>query len=212
MRPILSVFLILCAFTSFCQDDDHPDYRSKKDFFIRVREANIRSDLASFTTAGLDESIGKLPLKTIPMKELGTTSLVFEGDNIRVSIQLKPFHETSHKLGYYDEKKYLLKVDNKPYYGSYGKMPVYNIASLSVTINNDSVAIPPVAYSDIYDPGFSYKDASGTQRSLNRVYISNDKKTIYIYLLDRTAGGTEITWVIQDKKYFRRVLDFGFLK
>ncbi|MBC8034972.1 MAG: hypothetical protein H7Y03_12545 [Chitinophagaceae bacterium] len=212
MRFILTAISVLSSWMSFAQSDDYPDYRSKKDFFIRVREKDVRSDLASFTTAGIDESMGKLPLKTISLKELGTNILLFEGDNIKVVVKTIPFKPAEHKLGYYEENKYVLKIDAKPFYGNYSKMPQNSIASVTVTIDNDTVAIPPAAYADIYDPVFSYKDASGTQRSLNRVYRSADKRNIYIYLLNRTAGGTEVTWVIQDKKYLRRVLDFGFLK
>jgi hypothetical protein len=45
------------------------------------------------------------------------------------------------------------------------------------------------------------------------VYRSADGKRIYIYMLKRETGGSyEVTWVIQDKKYLRRIIDFGFLK
>ena len=195
---------------------DHPDYRSKKDFFKRTREADIRSDLASFTMAGLDESMGKLPLPTIPMKELGNHSVAFEGDNIKVIVKEAPFVKENHKLWYYtgyDEKKYLLKIDNKGFYGkNYGKAPVFGISAVTVLIDNDTIPVPPEAYSDLYDLSFAYTDASGVLRSQDRVYVSKDGRTVYIYLLDRNAGGTEVTWIIRDKKYLKRVVDFGFMK
>jgi hypothetical protein len=80
-------------------------------------------------------------------------------------------------------------------------------------IGKDSVAIPPAAYADLYEPDFTYRDGAGQIKSYNKVYISPDKKKIYIYMLNRDeAGSYEVTWVIQDKKYLRRVVDFGFLK
>lgn len=209
MRSFLLVPLLFISIAALCQTEDFPDYRSKKDFFARQREKDLRSDLASFTMGGLDESMGKTALKTIPMKEYKDNYLSFEGDGIKVSIKTAPFQEGKHKLMYYDEK-HLVRIDNKPYYGIYGKLPKVQIESVIVTINQDTVAIPAIAYADIYDLGFAYKDASGVQRSQNRVYISADKRTFYIYLLDRNAGGTEVTWIIQDKKYLKRVLDFGF--
>jgi hypothetical protein len=36
---------------------------------------------------------------------------------------------------------------------------------------------------------------------------------MYVYMLNRDdTGSYEITWVIQDRKYLRRVLDYGFSK
>jgi hypothetical protein len=50
-------------------------------------------------------------------------------------------------------------------------------------------------------------------KSYNKVFVSPDKKKVYIYMLNRdNLGSYEVTWVIQDKKYLRRVVDFGFLK
>ena len=79
-------------------------------------------------------------------------------------------------------------------------------------IDKDTVAIPPAAYFDLYHPNFTYSQ-SGSQKSYNGVYVSNDKRTVYIYMLNRDdLGSYEVTWVIQDKQYLRRVVDFGFLK
>jgi hypothetical protein len=212
MRYLFAFILLTSVLPGFAQSDDYPDFRKKNDFFIRVREKDVRSDLASFTTAGLDESMGKPTLKSIPMKEISGNFMAFEGDNIRVAIKTTPFLKDKHKLIFGDEEKtYLLKIDAKPYYGNYGKLPVNAIEYVSVIINKDTVAIPAIAYSDIYDPGFSYKDASGVQRTRNKVYISGDGRTIYVYVLSREGHGMEVTWVIQDKKFLRRVLDFGFL-
>ena len=72
---------------------------------------------------------------------------------------------------------------------------------------------PPAAYADLYEPDFTYRDAAGTVKSYNKVLISPDKKKIYIYMLNRDElGSYEVTWVIKDKQYLRRVVDFGFLK
>lgn len=214
MRKLVVAFIMFSTVTGTALAQDHPDYRSKKEFFTRTREKDIRSDLASFAMAGMDESMGKLPLPTVPMKELGNHSISFEDDHISVAIEAVPFVKENHKLGYYetyDEKKYLLRIDNKAFYGkNYGKLPAFSIGSITVIIDKDTVPIPRAAYMDICDPEFAYRDASGVLRSQNRVHVSNDRRTVYIYLLDRNAGGTEVTWIIQDKKYLKRVLDWGF--
>lgn len=210
MRLTLFLLFSLSLLTSFAQENEFPDYRSKKENFQRLRDPAIRSDLATFTSAGLDESMGKQPLKTIPATEFSNNLIAFEGNGIHVSIQALPFNPDKHKLNYFE--KHLVKIDGKPYYGNYGKVPVTQLQSLTVLVNGDTIPVPAVALADFYDPSFSFKDNSGVQRSQNRVYLSADDHTIYIYLLNRNNGGTEATWIIRDKKYLQRVLDFGFLK
>lgn len=211
MRLLALLFLVSISFNTIAQEDDFPDYRSKKENFVRLHDAAIRSDLATFTMAGMDESMNKPPLKAIPMTVFENNGLVFEGNGIQVTIKAGAFNIAKHKLTYYNEK-HLVKIDNKPYYGTYGKVPATILQSLTVLIDKDTVAIPAAAFGDLYDPSFAYKDAAGIQRSQNRVYLSSDHHTIYIYLLNRNNGGTEVTWVIRDKKYLLRVIDFGFLK
>lgn len=210
MRVLILLCFIAFSFNVFAQDADFPDYRSKKENFLRLRDPGIRNDLSTFTMAGIDESTGKPPLKKISMTAFGNSAILFEDNGIYVRVQAGTFIPTKHKLGYYE--KHLVKIDGKPFYGNYGGMPSTTLQSLTVVINKDTVAIPAEALADLYDPSFAYKDASGVQRSENRVYISSDNHTIYIYLLNRNNGGTEITWVIRDKKYLQRVVDFGFLK
>jgi len=49
------------------QDIDFPDFRNKKDNFAKVSDKDIRADVASFALAGVDESIGKAQLTTVPV-------------------------------------------------------------------------------------------------------------------------------------------------
>jgi hypothetical protein len=211
MKFSLFVLVTFFSFSAFAQNDDIPDYRSKKDFFARIIEKDIRGEIASFSMGGIDESVGKLPLKTLPITSLANDNITFSGNDIEVKITGVPFDKTKHKLGFYEEKN-LVKIDNKPYFGDYGKVPRTAIGSVSVIIDRDTVAIPPAAYFDLYNPIFSFND-KGVQKTQNKVFLSNDGRRIYVYMLKRETGGSyEVTWVIQDKKYLRRVVDFGFLK
>jgi hypothetical protein len=46
---------------------------------------------------------------------------------------------------------------------------------------------------------------------MQKIFISPDKKRIYIYSTHSDgAGAYEVTWIIQDKKYLRRVVDYGW--
>lgn len=206
---IVSIFLF--AFSGFSLAQDFPDYRSKRDLFTRIVEKDIRSDIASFSMGGIEESVGKLPLKRIPVSSTGPNFITFEGEGIKTTIRAGAFDKAKHKLGFYEEK-FLVKIDNKGYFGDYGKLPKTQIEEVTVIVGRDTIAIPPVAYTDLYNPIFTYKEG-GVEKSHNSVLLSADGRKIYVYMLKREAGGSyEVTWVIQDKKYLKRVVDFGFLK
>lgn len=209
MRIIYTLLIALIAMSAVAQDN--PDYRSKREIFPRIVEKDIRSDIASFSMGGIEESVGKLPLRSIPVSASGADFISFEGENIKATIKGGTFDKTKHKLTYYEEK-YLVKIDNKPYFGDYGKVPKTTIEGVTVIINRDTIVIPPAAYSDLYNPIFTYREG-GVEKSYNSIYLSADGRKIYVYMLKRETGGSyEVTWIIQDKKYLKRVVDFGFLK
>lgn len=212
MRVLLLLLFAGLQLTVHAQELDFPDFRSKKDLFSKMQEKDIRSDLSRFTMTGIDESAGKEPLQQIPVTDYGNDHVSFAGNDIQVTIRATPFLADKHKLAYADE--HLIKIDNKGYFGNYGAVPKTTVAGVTVIIGADTVAIPPAAYTDFCNPSFTYNDASSGQlKSYGAVYLSDDKKNIYIYLLKKENGGSyEITWVISNKKYLRRVVDYGFLK
>ena len=209
MRVIILIVCISIGVTVFAQDD-MPDYRSKRENFSKMQEKDIKADLASFTMAGIDEGVGKGTLQSIPPTASGNNFITFSQDYTSVKIVSGSFDKSKHKLGYYD--KYLVKIDNKPFYSNYGKVPVKTIDTMIVVIEGDTIDIPKAAYADLYNPVFTYYD-NGKAKTNGGVYFSKDKHKMYIYLMNRIEGGSyEVTWVIQDKKYLRRVVDYGFLK
>ena len=209
MRIVLSLFLVFCTLRSLAQDADFNDYRKKTESFSRIYDKGIRSDLASFTIGGIQESLGQTPLKRIPAVQYGPDFINYDSGDIKITIRTGIFNAGKHKLYY--EAKHLVKIDNKPYYGNYGKVPGTNIAGILVLAGKDTVQIPASAYGDLYNPGLTYRDASGNVSSQDAVYLSNDKRNIYIYMLNRDdTGSYEVTWIIQDKKYLKRVIDYGF--
>ncbi len=203
---VLSIFSFLVA----TAQDDAPDLRSKKDNFKKVMQKDVRSDAATFTMSGIDESVGKPTLPSVPVTSYDRNNIRFEGNGISVTITAGNFEAAKHKLTYSD--KYLIKIDNKGYYGRYTEVPKHSISNVQVVIDNDSVAIPPAAYFDLYNPAFTYADGDKL-KTFAGVYQNADKSKVYIYMLNRDElGSYEVTWVIQDKKYLRRIVDFGFLK
>lgn len=209
MRIILPAVLLFSTYLCTAQDIEFRDFRNKKDNFVKVSQKDIRADLASFTMAGIDESITKLPLDQVPVKAYGNDYMTYKNDKVEITIKTVPFDQSKHKMLF--EEKHLVKIDGKPFYGILGEVPSVGIASITVLVGKDTVAIPPTAYFDLYEPGFFYNNKGGA-KTRNGVFLSKDGTKIYIYMLNTDHKGTEYTWVIQNKQYLRRVVDFDILK
>ncbi len=211
MRIVIGLILVCSGISCIAQDAEFTDYRKKTENFSRIVDKDIRSDLASFTIGGIEESLGKSPLKKLPVKKYGENYITYDSNDIQVTIKAGIFDPSKHKLAV--ENKYLVKIDNKPYLGNHGKVPKTTIEALTIVIGPDTIPIPASAISNLFNPNFTFRDASGIIRSQDGVYLSKDKRKIYIYMLNKDDSGSyEITWIVQDKKYLRRVVDFGFSK
>lgn len=210
----MKTFFLLSAllYASLCnaqKNYEYTDTRKKTESFKKMQQRDIRADLASFTMAGIDESVGKESLRKIAFNTFGPDSMKFEGNDVKATVTIAPFDAAKHKMDY--DEKYLIKIDRKTYYGGYGSVPKTYIRRLSVFMGNDTIAIPPTAYSDLYNLNLTYND-KGVPRTANGIYFSKDGRKIYLYLLSKDGTGSyEVTWVIEDKKYLRRVLDYGIL-
>ena len=212
IKRIFIGFFLLVGTWAFveAQSREFPDYRTKKESFSKLSDKGLRADLGVFTVGGIEESIGKLPLKKISPFTYTRNLMSFKGDNAEVTVATGPFVAAGKKFTNIED--HLVKIDNKPFYGGYGETPMTAIKSVTVILNKkDTIAIPPAAYGDLYNLNFTYKDKSGTERTANGIYFSADGKRIYIYLLSRdNSGSYEVTWILENKKYLRRVLDWGF--
>ena len=206
---IFCVMLLTWGIVCLAQEDI-PTYHNKWESFSKMREQDLRADLATFTLGGLDESMGKQPITNVPPSNYGDNYIEFSQADVHVKITSARFDQIKHKFQYYDQ--YVVRIDNKPFYGVDGQMPHKKIESIAVSIGGDSVQIPATAFFDLYEPRFCSPDASARKIACNtRLYLSNDKRKIYIYMLNSNGkGGYEVTWIIEDKKYLRRVIDYDF--
>lgn len=209
-KQLLSfVTALFFAGQSFAQNPDMPDSRRKTESFERFHTPDVRAELATFTLAGIGEGAPTTPLEKVPFTSVGKDSIIFEGDGIKAEVKTAPFDPAKHKLNYDD--KYLVRIDRRPYYGDYGKVPKTEIANVTMIIRGDTVDIPPVAYKDLFNLHFTYQD-KGVERSTDAVYISKVGQRVYLYLYSRNRTGSyEVTWIIQDRRYLRRILDYGLM-
>ncbi len=209
MKNLFLAIGILLSFFCKAQDLDFQDTRRKTESFVKLQPKDVRADVATFALGGISESVGALPLPKISYKSFSEDSMLFEGDGIKAKIKISPFDVAKHKLSY--DEKYLVRIDKKTYYGNYGKIPKTYISDVMITIGNDTVLIPPTAYNDLYNLNLTYNDI-GVKRTTNAIYKSKDGHRIYLYLFCKdNSGSYEVTLIIQDKKYLRRVLDYGFM-
>ncbi len=188
---------------------DYQDTRKKNESFIKLPPGDIRNDLAAFTLGGISESVGKEEFKKIPFTSFGNNFMTMEGEGIKATVTTQIFDPSKHKVTYDD--KYITRIDKRTYYGGYGNMPKSYISDITLTINGDSVIIPQAAYADLYNLNFTYSE-NGVQRSTNGIYKSKDGHRIYLYVFSKdNSGSYEVTWIIQDKQYLRRVLNYGIM-
>lgn len=214
MRSFLCLcLLVVVAGAARAQDESLPDLRNKRESFTKYPKGAVRDDLATFTLGGIDERLGKNPLQKLPATDYNMHSITFEGNNMKVLITSGTFDASKHKFTYYYDKKYLVKIDGKPYYGDYGSVPTTTLSSVILILNNkDTVALPPAAYADLYHPEFTYSEG-GAIKTHDAVYLSADKHRVYIYMINSEAiGKYEVTWILQDNKYVGRVIDSGIMK
>jgi hypothetical protein len=219
MKIIISALLVLLTQPLFSQSF-FPDFRNKKESLLKVREKDIRADVVTFSLTGIEENIHQDPLPKLPLTGFDETYVQYEGSNIhymqfvsntiKVRVTTDDFDSTKSKIT--RSMGRVVKINNRPYYGNYGFTPTSYIKEVLVMVNKDTIAIPAAAYADLFNLKLSYTDKKGTERSKNGVFLSADKRKIYIYLFCKdNSGSYEVTWVIQDKQYLRRVLDYGIL-
>lgn len=206
------IFILLCSsFFENAFSQDFTDTRRKTESFVRLQPPEIRADVASFAFKGISESAQAPKLRKIEATVANPNDIVFKGDTIYAEVKIVPFDAAKHKFTYDDDDKTVIRIDRRTYYGNYGKMPSTSIGSVRMVIGGDTISVPPLAYQDLHNMRFTYID-KGAERTRDALYVSKDGRKIYLYLLciDNT-GSYEVTWIFWDKKYYRRVLDYGFL-
>lgn len=202
MSVVFSMSLIVNA-----QDLPYSDFRTKKESFSKLSDKQLRADLATFTKGGIDESVGKLPLRKIAPTLYTVNSMSFKEGDVDAQVTTGPFDPKGKKI--MKQEEFVVKVNNKPMFGAYGELPRTSISDIRFLIGKDTLMVPPTAYTDLFNLNFTYKDRSNVQRTANGVFFSADKSHVYLYLLSRDEkGGYEVTWIFQDKQYLRRVIDY----
>lgn len=205
LKEFFSLVLILFTVQAFAQN--YTDTRKDRESFKKLHPAEVRSEVAFFTFGGVTESARAPELPAITPTAISKDSIVIDGNGMYAKVKLAPFEPEKHKIYYDVDDKTPIKIDKKTYYGDYGRMPLTYIESIVLVVDGDTVAIPESAYRDLMNMKFTYVN-NGQEMSKDAVFTSN-KGRVYLYLFSNNRTGPyEVTYIIQDKKYQRRVLNY----
>lgn len=220
LRTIISSTIIILVVSEVCfsqTGDTIPDTERGMYSFMKLKDGLIKQEIAYFNIASSliteTTNISKLKVNEISVRTCTDSSASFSNGDITVQINSTKFDAQKHNLLYDNSPgKYLALIDNKPFWGTDGGIPKEKIKSIVFEHMKYQMNLPDNAIDDLFEPNFCTKNRqTGITTFHCKVYRSDDKRRVYVYMVNGDgAGGYEVTWVIQDSKYYTRVVDYGF--
>jgi hypothetical protein len=125
-----------------------------------------------------------------------------ESGNIKVEIIETKFIKEKHKLKFYKNNKTQLdKIDDLQIFGTDGNIPKREYKSIKIQIDNIKFDLPNEALQNLYEPNLGNSIA----------YYDEINDILYLTSSNSDgAGGYEILWIIEKKKYKSRIEAYGF--
>lgn len=140
--------------------------------------------------------------KEIKREKISGNEVVLGNDSIKIIVTETKFEPKKHKFTYSKEnKKAIILIDKKQYYGTDGELPKTEYNEVKVKIKDEIIILPKDATENLYEP------------SLNNIVVHYDEtnKTIYIDSINSDgAGGYVVVWKIKNGKYENRYVFYGF--
>jgi hypothetical protein len=182
------VLLVVVVFSEVCMGQQAKILRnmiSEKESFQRLTDTLIKREIAVFNFKGsANAKIGSLSetkLKSIPVRKCLDDYAYFSKGSIIVSIE------------------------------SDSGIPKSRVKEIMFIYVKDVLILPDSAIANIYELNFCSKSKSGGKKVTTdcKVFLSEDRRRGYIYMLNGSDKDQyEVTWIIQDSKYYGRVVDF----
>ena len=136
--------------------------------------------------------------KKIPLKSNPDGKVILENGIIKIEITETPFIKANHKLNILKNNSNILdEIDGKQIFGKDGDIPKREYKSIEIEINKVKVEIPKSALLNLYEP------------TLWNTKANYDEVNDILYIQSSNsdgAGGYEIIWVIEKKKYKARIV------
>ncbi|MBS7255596.1 SH3 domain-containing protein [Flavobacterium branchiicola] len=137
----------------------------------------------------------------IPLTKETPTKVIFQKDSLNIVIESKKFDSKTAKLTYSKDKSFLTKINGKEIWGTDGNIPRTSYKLITIIIGGKTIELPANAYADLFEPALSYTE------------INYNKKDDILYISSSNgdgAGGYELVWVIEKRKYKERKIARGF--
>ncbi len=187
-----------------------PENVSEMNGFLELSNALYKLEMASFNKiAALIEFKGKSDVVAIPVLETSDMAVEFGDDHAKLCIRKQAFDSNKHEYKYIDpEAPFLVKIDGKPFYGTDGLLPTYEIKEISFEFNSKQYSVPAEAYIDLFEPVLCNPDLDFDSCHC-KAFRSKDRERIYLYM--RNGEGTaayEVTWIFEKGVYKQRVVDY----
>jgi hypothetical protein len=169
------------------ENDDNRAIYKEDESFLKLPDGEIKREIASFSIKASNKlkNFQKAKVNEIPLKKCSDSFAFFEKGNI-----------------YASEIIVSIEIENTS-----SKSKIAYIQYLHYKYGFD---LPDSVIKDIYDPIFchSYTKSNKPIASDCKVFRSEDERRVYIYMLNGQGDRRyEVTWVIQDDRYYGRVID-----
>jgi hypothetical protein len=139
---------------------------------------------------------------SINSRVLTENSLSLSLDSIQIDIETEVFDVKRNTLTYDTPNGYYLtEINHKQYYGSDGEVPKRQYEFIKIKIGQKMVPINGSEISDLFEP------------NLESTFATYDSLTHRLYLFASNSDGSgsyEVLWVIENGKYIKRVIAYGF--
>lgn len=140
--------------------------------------------------------------KKIALKSVRNGIAKLENDSVILEISETDFVKTKHQLKFHNNNLTQLNtIDNLHFFGTDGDIPKREYKSIKVVINNVILELPNSALKNLYEPSlFNSKANYDEANDILYIHSSNSDG----------AGGYEIIWIIEKKKFKSRIEAYGF--
>lgn len=139
--------------------------------------------------------------KEIPIKINQEEKVTLDNGSIKIEITESKFLKEKHKLQFKSDSSLLMKIDDLSPLGTDGEIPKREYKSIEVEINKVKVKIPPSAIKNLYETTLWNSKANYDEVN-DILYIQSSNSD--------GAGGYEVIWVIEKKKYKTRIVENEF--
>ncbi len=190
-----------------------PDSKGLYESFFSLKDSTMRAEIGSFSFIGSIVGLSNnVSLREFGVQSQTNYSITLILDDLKIHIVRGPFNQALHRLSYYGPFGYVYKIDGRFFWGFDGRVPNQKLYAVYVYFGQERLELPQSAFRDIYEPNFcTPRRLFRSEQCHTRAFLSEDGNRIYIYMLNSKIPSLyEVSWIINDKRYIGRVVDYAY--